>query len=108
MARTWLETLRGSKTSSAPRSSTACEPPSDHPLQAARDRGSDHRRRRFVGDAEPDFYAPGRDLCESEPALLFDQPGLRDPADLVRPPPTVQPEHVPERESERDHLDAIA
>src|SRR4029077_17714532 len=64
----------------------ALEPLLDDPIQAFRDQRADEGRRRHVGDSELTGAAPPR-LGEREAPLLFDQPRLRPPADLVRPTP---------------------
>src|SRR5207253_10994628 len=81
--------------------------PSQHAVRASRDRGADHRGRRFVGDAklDPDAVPP---LGEGEPALLLDEARLRGPADLASPPPAVEAEDVLERQAEGKHLDVEA
>src|SRR6266571_1651873 len=193
MARTWLETLSGSKTSSAPRSSTASDPASTRnaalgsrlamtvlaakrdvviqieppaklktagltsgvrparsasipivvrprialasrvrriaatlglqglsnpiqralqavahrPVEPARYRGSDHRGRRLIRDVQLDPHAV-RDLLEAETSLLLDQPGFRDPADLLGTAPAVKAQHVFKRQSKQGHLHRVA
>src|SRR5690242_17067972 len=79
----------------------------DGAVDALRDGGSDQRTGRLVGDPKLDPDS-ARDLGEREAALLLDQARLRDPADLFRAPPVVEPEHVAEGKPEGDHLDAVA
>src|ERR1700680_4210937 len=48
------------------------------------------------------------DLGEGEAALLLDQAGLRNPSDLARPLPAIEPQNAFQRQAERDHLDVVA
>src|SRR4029077_17509895 len=72
----------------------ALEPLLDDPIQAFRDERADEGGRRHVSDSELDLDALPR-VGEREASLLFDQPRLRHPADLVRPAPAVEPQDVP-------------
>jgi len=85
-----------------------CQPPADEAVKAARHRGSEQRRGRRVLDPEDDPRAPGGEPGECEAAPLLDQPGLGDPADLVRPPPPIHAEDAAQRKSQRGHLDRVA
>src|SRR6266550_3626407 len=103
MARTWLETLRGSKTSSAPRSSTASDPPS------TRKAALGSRLAMTVFAAKRDVVIQidppaARDMLETETSLLLDQSGFRNPADLIGTAPAVEAQHVFQRQPKHGHL----
>src|SRR5581483_6478744 len=79
----------------------------DQTVEALLNRHAENRGGWHVLDPQLDAHA-FRDGRGREATLLLDEARLRDPADRVRAPPSVEPQHRSDGKAERRHLHLVA